>query len=240
MSDHITEEEQIEAIKRWWSANWASIVLPVVIFVVGYAGWSYWGDYKDARAQEGSAAFQVLLEKVDTQPGVKLSETVIAEATAEAKSIAADYSGTLYGDMSNLMLARLAVESGNYADAEATLNAVISKPVNDGVASLAKARLAKVYADQEKYSEAASLVASTNQEAYKSLYAEIRGDVALAQGDLPSANTAYQEALDNLGAAQYSRRGLLDLKLQATKTEAMAATEEAAMDTKAEESPEGV
>ncbi|WGO97120.1 tetratricopeptide repeat protein [Saccharophagus degradans] len=238
MSDHITEEEQIEAIKRWWSENWASIVLPVVILIVGYAGWSYWGDYKEARAQEGSAAFQVLLEKVEAQPGQKLSADAIADAQLEAQSIASEFSGSLYADMSNLLLARLAVESGKLDEAEAALNAVIASPANESVVGLAKARLAKVYAAQGKYAEASTLVGSTEQEAYKALYAEIRGDIALAQGDLPTAHTAYNEALNGLTSAQYSRRGLLDLKIQASKTEDVAAAEAEAAE--AVVSPEGV
>lgn len=238
MSDHITEEEQIEAIKRWWSENWVSIVLPVAIFVVGYAGWSYWGDYKESRAEEGSAAFQVLLEKVETQPGTKLDDEALADAKAEAEAIAAEFKGSLYGDMSNLMIARLAVQAGEYGEAESMLKAVVANPVNDSVASLAKARLAKVYADQEKFGEASALVASTNQEAYKSLYAEIRGDIALAQGDLAAAHTAFQEAIENLGTAQYSRRGLIELKLQASKTEEIVSAE--AEVSEPVESPEGV
>lgn len=238
MSDHITEEEQIEAIKRWWSENWASIVLPLVIVIIGYAGWSYWGDYKEARAQEGSAAFQVLLEKVETQPGQKLSADAVAEAQLEAKAIAEEFSGSLYADMSNLLIARLAVESGKLEEAETVLNAVIASPANDAVVGLAKARLAKVYAAQAKYSEASAIVGSTDQEAYKALYAEIRGDIALAQGDLPTAHTAYTEALAGLTSAQYSRRGLLDLKIQASKTEDMVAAETEAAEQAV--NPEGV
>ena len=37
MAQHLTEEEQIEALKRWWKENWLSIVLPIVVAVVGYA-----------------------------------------------------------------------------------------------------------------------------------------------------------------------------------------------------------
>jgi len=38
VSDHITEEEQIEAFKRWWNENGRSVVVGIVLAVVGYFG----------------------------------------------------------------------------------------------------------------------------------------------------------------------------------------------------------
>ena len=44
MADHITEEEQIEALKRWWDENGKQVVLAIVLTVGGYFGWQAWTD----------------------------------------------------------------------------------------------------------------------------------------------------------------------------------------------------
>ena len=43
MADHITEEEQIEALKRWWDENGKQVVLAIVLTVGGYFGWQAYG-----------------------------------------------------------------------------------------------------------------------------------------------------------------------------------------------------
>ena len=49
MVDYKTEEEQIEAVKRWWNENGRAVVFAVVIGVSGSFGWQFWQDSK----QEG-------------------------------------------------------------------------------------------------------------------------------------------------------------------------------------------
>ena len=38
MAEDITEEEQIEALKRWWAENGMQTVLAVVLVIGGYFG----------------------------------------------------------------------------------------------------------------------------------------------------------------------------------------------------------
>ena len=42
MADHLSEEEQIEAFKRWWAENGLQMIAAVVLIVGGYFGWQFW------------------------------------------------------------------------------------------------------------------------------------------------------------------------------------------------------
>ncbi len=216
MAQHLTEEEQIEALKRWWQENWLSVVVPIVVAVVGYVGWTFWQGHNEQRAQAASDQYQTLLELVEVEPGGELTDEQKTNARAQATDIMEQYGDSMYADLSGLLLAKLAVEDDNYGEAENILRTVATRSDNAGLVQLANARLARVLMSQEKYDEALSLVGQPEDQAYKSLYAEIRGDIYLAQDKPGEAHTAYQEALDALDPQQFSRRGLLQIKLDST------------------------
>ena len=236
MAQHLTEEEQIEALKRWWKENWLSIVLPIVVAVVGYVGWTFWQDNREQRAQAASDQYQQLLELVEVTPGSDLTGEQKINVRAQATSIIEQFGDSMYADLSGLLLARFAVDDGDYEEAENILRTVAAQSDNTGLVQLANARLAKVLLNLEKHDEALSLVRQPQDQAYKSLYAEIRGDIYLAQNKPEEAHTAYQQALEALDPQQFSRRGLLQVKLDST---AVAGVEVAAVEQATEETTGG-
>lgn len=236
MAQHLTEEEQIEALKRWWQENWLSIVLPIVVAVVGYVGWTFWQDNREQHAQIASDQYQQLLELVEVEPGSDLTDEQKTNVRAQATLIMEQFGDSMYADLSGLLLARFAVEDDNYEEAENILRTVAAQSDNAGLVQLANARLAKVLLNLGKHDEALSLVGQPQDQAYKSLYAEIRGDIYLAQNKPEEAHTAYQEALEVLDPQQFSRRGLLQVKIDSTS---VAGVDVAAAEQVTEETTDG-
>ena len=224
MAEHLSEEEQIEAIKAWWQENWLLIVVPVVLLTVGYGSWSFYQHNKESTARSASDEYQLLLSELE-KGGDKPSSEQISKIRDKATIIAGKYSDSLYADMSNMILARFDVEQGNLDGAESRLRTVVKNAATEAMESLAKVRLAKVLIDQEKLDEALTLVASTDQEAYKAQFAETRGDAFYVKGDMGAARTAYEEAMANLSAQGQARRNLIQLKLNGTKVSWSAAKE---------------
>lgn len=212
MADHLSEEEQIEAIKNWWKEYWASIVLPIVLVAVGYFGWSLWQDERKETARLGGAAYQELVQALETAPGAPLSDEQRATGKVLAAGIAKDFDGTLYSDHANLILARIAVEEKQLDLAESTLEKVTNDGSNEAMKNLAKSRLARVKIAQGELDEALSLVSSSDVGEYNALFAEVRGDAYAAQGNVDAAKTAYQEAIDKLPQEQANRRSIIQLK----------------------------
>ncbi|MBX2857296.1 MAG: tetratricopeptide repeat protein [Cellvibrionaceae bacterium] len=234
MAEHITEEEQAEALKRWWNDNWLSIVLPIVLALGGYVGWNAWDAYKARQAEAASIEYQSLLDMVEVGFGQELDPNKRLNAKDIANSIVSSYPGGMYADLSRLMLAKFAVEDKDLAQAASLLQAVVDEGANASISELAKTRLARVLSAQGKHDAALALVSSTSEPAYKALMAEIRGDIHFAQGQISLSRTAYQEALDGLDVQQFMRQRMIRIKLDSTS-----AAEPAAVKSEAAEANEG-
>lgn len=217
MADHLTEEEQIESIKRWWSDNWLSIVMPIALAALAYTGWNYWGDHKEKQAQQASQAYQMLTQLM-VENGPELTEEARNEASTLADDLRQNYAGSLYADMSTMILAKLYFEEGKLDQSEAMLRDVVEGASTESVLAVAKSRLAIVLLEQGEFDQALAQVSPTDDASMKALYAEIRGDIYLAQGETAAAHTAYQEALAALLPQQRMSFGrMLQFKIEGSR-----------------------
>jgi predicted negative regulator of RcsB-dependent stress response len=57
-----TEEEQLEALKRWWQENGRGIVLGVVLALGLGFGWQAWQTNQQTAAENASILYQQLLQ----------------------------------------------------------------------------------------------------------------------------------------------------------------------------------
>ncbi len=227
MADHLTEEEQIETIKRWWRENWLSVVAPIALAILAYSGWNYWGDFKSEKAQAASERYQAMMVLLE-EAGPELGGETQAQVLAIADEIASEFSGTLYDDLSSMAVAGILVKDGALEEAASRLQAVVDAPASEPVKAIAKARLARVFLAQEKFDAALALVAQADDDTVAPLYHEIRGDIFAAQGDNAAATTAYEEALAAIPAQQFNHRGLVQFKLDSVKPALAVVTEETA------------
>ena len=61
MAELRSEEEQLDAIKRWWKSNGTSLIIGVVVAAAGVFAWKAWQNYQDSQAEAASAQYQQLL-----------------------------------------------------------------------------------------------------------------------------------------------------------------------------------
>lgn len=210
MEHYVSEQEQIDQIKRWWNSNGRALLTGLVLGLGALAGYRYWDAQQTARAENASLNYEMFV-------GL-LGEQKSADAESAGKGIVDGYPGTAYARMSSLLLARLAVEGGDYPAATAHLERVIADRDAGETAHLARARLASILLAEGHPDQAAALVAQIPTRAGVERFAELRGDILAAQGDMQAARTLYLEALvaaeqlgidqsplklklDNLGAA---------------------------------------
>jgi len=213
VAEHLTEEEQIEALKRWWAENGTSTVIGVVLAVSGYFGWEFWKDSQKENAETASANYQTLMDAVAVEPGQLLSEDKSTTANHLADELKSQHGSSLYASQAALFKAKLAVEAEDFNAAASELQWVIDRNVEPALTLLTRSRLARVQIDLDEYEKALATVADANSGSFKAMFAEIRGDVLLAQEKTSEARAAYQLALDNLITEQASRRPLLEIKI---------------------------
>ena len=58
MATYETEEEQLEALKKWWKENGRSILLGLLLGVLIIAGWRGWQAYQANRAESASTLYE--------------------------------------------------------------------------------------------------------------------------------------------------------------------------------------
>jgi predicted negative regulator of RcsB-dependent stress response len=218
VSVHLSEEEQLEYLKRWWKENGKTIVIAVLIAVAGYFGVTGWKDHQQQKKEKASAAYEQLLKLVNVEAGKSLSEgdrVTIAHLAGELKSSATN---SMYAHTASFFLAKLAVEANKLDEAASELKWVLSAKPDAATAQLARLRLARVLTAQKAYDEALSQLSPEPAAAFVPEYDEARGDILKLQGNLDAARTAYEKALSATEPQQQERYMLLQMKVNDLKT----------------------
>ena len=214
MSDHLTEEEQLEALKRWWKENGKWVVTAVVFSVGGYFGWGAWQDHQRAQAEAASQVYTQLLETLAVRESGAPESDDLARAQALVSELKADYGHSAYAINAALINAGSAVKKGDLDTAEQELRWVLEQKPEAAVAEVARLRLSRVLlARGEAQAALAEVTGRAEVDSLKSDYAELRGDSHLALENIQAAREAYEAALNNLGPQQQNRYTLLRSKL---------------------------
>lgn len=203
MADYDTEEEQLEAIKRWWRENGVGVILGVVVGLGGLAAWKGWTWYQNEQAMAASAIY----DEVTTALGNDDRGAVTEGAT----TLRDEYGGTTYGALGALAAARAAVEADDLEAASEWLRWAVDEGSGADVPHLARVRLARVTAAAGNPDEALSLIEGEAPAGYGGLFAEVRGDILAEQGEREAAIEAYRAALEASGPV--SDRALVQRKL---------------------------
>lgn len=203
MSTHLTEEEQLEALKRWWNENGKWILTAVVLAAGGYFGWNAWQDQRTGQALAASAQYEALLSSADTG---ELNPGLVGE-------IKQNHGSSQYAYNAAFLRAQNAVQNDDLATAASELQWILDQTSRGAAAELARVRLARVLIAQSDYGQALEVLDASPSDSFASKFAEARGDALLGQGDHARARAAYQSALTGLGPDAQSRMVLLEMKL---------------------------
>jgi predicted negative regulator of RcsB-dependent stress response len=220
VSVHLDEEQQLEQLKRLWREYGKTVMLVVLISVGGYFSWTGWQNQQRAKAEATSVVYQDLLELVGQSAG-ELTEEQRATAAHLVAEIKDKHSKSQYAYNAALLAARIAVEQDDLETAASELQWVLDQTPSAATDQLTRARLARVLLAQQNYSEALALIALPPSDSFAAEYAEIRGDILVAQGEIDAARTAYQAALSSLTSEQQQRGMLLQMKLDDLKVPAV-------------------
>lgn len=229
MAEHLSEEEQLESLKRWWKENGLSTVIVVVLAVGGYFGWDLWKGHRQAQAEAASTLYQSMMDVASIAPGESLSESKREQVVALAEQLKNDYSGTQYARYAAMLLARLAVEKDDLDTATQQLQWA-EKGADEGLSLIIKLRLARLEAARGNLDQAIDMLQGVEARTMASAYAEAIGDFQVLKGDKQAAYAAYQDALQKLVLNDNQTRAIIELKLNhvasATETAMNDAVEE--------------
>jgi len=182
----LEEQEQIETFKAWWKQygnliTW--VITAVAVVVVGWQGWQWRQNKLSAEAGTIFIALQQAVA-VDDVPQVKL---LSGELTGK-------FGGTSFAPLGVLLAAKHALGKDDHETARIQLAWVVKNGGNE-ITDIARLRLAGLLLDAKEYDNALRELAAKPAPAFAAAYAELRGDIQVANGKLQEAKAAYQEAI---------------------------------------------
>lgn len=202
MEIYSSEEQQVEAIKRFWQQYGKSILGGVVLGLAALYGFRFYQAEQRGAAEQASAKFSQLVEQRDASAA---SEDWLAQAQGYIDGSKGDN----YAVLAALLAAKDAVSLQQFDKAATQLSWVLNNAKEPAVLAVTQLRLARVQREQGKLDEALATLSAAVPESFASAQAELKGDILL-QADKPAeAKAAYQQALAKAG--QNSQ--LLQIKL---------------------------
>lgn len=216
MEQYRTEEEQVEALKKWWEENGRSTMVVIIVALGLGFGWQGWQKYQQDELEGASNSYQAMLQKLSTDDN--------QGAATLAADIKQEYSRSTYAQFAALHLARIAINAGDLATAEAELRWVLGRAdKGSDTMQLAQLRLARVLASAGDTSQALTILDSADPGSYAAAYQVARGDIMLLEGREAEAREAYSSAmmLASRGQGQLNM-AMLQQKLQSLSQQAPA------------------
>lgn len=212
MEFYESEEQRVDALKKWWKDNSSSVVMGLALGLAVLGGWNLWQGHQKQKAEEASGLYQQLLKAVEakqTDPAIKLAERLIEQ-----------HQGSAYAVYAALFEARLKAESGDLAGAKKILGDLLASNKDENIKHLARLRLGQVLLALGETDPALKLLEplkSRDMGKYESQYEELKGDLYGAEQRGSEALAAYERAKETGETAP-----LLDIKINNLAVEPVA------------------
>ena len=204
MNVYATEDEQVEAIKKWWKDNGKSVIGGVIIGVAVLYGGRMWFEQRNQHIENASAEYEAMIQD--------LNQDKQNEAADRGAAILGQYSDTTYGELAALAMAKIKVDENDLVAAKSHLQWALDHAKQDEIKRIARLRLARVLHAEGKEDEALQLLNVASADKFAAAYDELKGDIYVAKGDVAKARTHYDLALQSLEPTSRTRR-YIEMKL---------------------------
>lgn len=190
MSVYMTEEEQIETLKKWWSkhGNLITTVLSIVLLCI--AGYKYWHWHQEKLKQESSIVYENMM--------VAFANHDNKSVRSYANELIKDHSNSVYADVAHMTLAKLYVSKEKLDLAINELEQVAAKSNMPALKQIAKIRIARLLTAGKSYNEALDELAKIDDSTYLPVINELRGDIYGNIGKYDEAIKSYRLAIDQI------------------------------------------
>lgn len=185
MEIYTSEEQQVEAIKRFWNQYGKAILGGVVIGLTALYGWRYYQAEQRASAEALSNSYAQLVQQQDNND----------EWLAQAQRFIGEQGSSNYAVLAALLSAKEAVKVGDLAAASNHLRWAQQNSKDANVKAIAQMRLARVQRELGDFDAALATINQAMPASFAAQQAELKGDILQASGDLVAAKAAFQLAL---------------------------------------------
>jgi predicted negative regulator of RcsB-dependent stress response len=114
---YATEEQQVEAIKKWWKQHGSNVITGGLLALAFFFGGRAWFDHQDGQSEAASVEYEAMMQSMHA--GEK--DAVFSRGD----TLLQKYSGTPYATLAAFALARVKLEQNDPVAAEAHLRWVL-------------------------------------------------------------------------------------------------------------------
>jgi predicted negative regulator of RcsB-dependent stress response len=184
----LEEQEQLAALKAYWKLYGNLILTIVTLAFAVIAAFQAWNYYQRRQAAEASTVYGALQRAQAGKDAKQVKDL--------AGTILEKYPGTYYAAMAALISAKSAADSGDAKSAKAQLEWVAEHAQADEFRFMAQLRLAGILLDEKDYDGAMKLADAKVNAAFAARFADLKGDILVAQKKNAEARTAFAAALN--------------------------------------------
>ncbi|GEA11818.1 tetratricopeptide repeat protein [Alteromonas sp. KUL49] len=186
MEQFATEEQQVEAIKRFWKEHGTAIIVGALLGLGGLYGWRAYSDSQNEAKEAASVGYQEVVESFGEDGTLAALDTFVAENTDSG-----------YATIAGLLAAKQAVDESNFEAAAVQLQNVIATADNAPLKGVASLRLARVQIEMNQLENALSTLSTIADTSFDAEVSELKGDIYVRQSKFDDARLAYASALEN-------------------------------------------
>ncbi len=182
-----SEQEELEALQRWWKNNGRAVIVGLVLGLGGVVGWTTWQSRTEATAERASFVYQSMVEMAAADDQI--------EALRLVNQIIEQHPDSEYAALAGLLGAKSAFAAGRADDANRLLGWVIENAGRPELRDLARIRSAQLLLDAGKRDTGLEVLARVDTPAFAATVEELRGDILVDNQENDAAAEAYQAAL---------------------------------------------
>lgn len=194
MSVYMTEEEQLEAIKKWWQRYSTPILIILSLIMLAIAGYRYYSWHQEKVQMNASITYERMMLSFSNQNS--------ADVTSFANDLIQHYPDHIYADVARLLLAKQKISNKHPAKAIQYLKNIVQHAKNPVIRQIARTRLARIQLADKHYDQALAVLAVSDDPTFEPVVAELTGDIYMQMGDGSKARAAYQKAIDLTSALE--------------------------------------
>ncbi len=185
MEVYNNENEQVDALRRFFANNGKALAVGVIIGIGALAGWRYWTGHQVSNSAEISANYQKVTQAMQSD----------RPQTLEAVAKFASENNNTYGALAALDLAKQYVDQQQLDQAATQLQTGLKATKDENLQAVLNLRLARVQLQQKQAEAALKTLDAVKGEGWSAIIADIRGEALLSKGDKQGARDAWSKGI---------------------------------------------
>lgn len=185
MEIYSNEDDQTDAVKRFFASNGKMLLVGIVIGVGALLAWHYWNSHQSSSAMETSLAYQTAMTSLNADK---------PETLANAGKFVTD-TPNAYGALAALELAQQYIDKNDLAGAVTQLQQGLKDTRDVNLQAVINVRLARIQIQQQQADAALKTLDAVKGEGWTAIVADVRGEALLNKGDRKGAYHAWSKGV---------------------------------------------